>query len=443
MDFEQAIDYMQSLRRLGIKLGNERMEALLARLGDPHRGLRCAHVAGTKGKGSTTAMIAAILKAHGFRVGGYYSPYVYDIRERVQVDGDVISRRDFARLVTAIEPHVVELAQTPVGSTTEFELKTTLAFQHFAEQEVDFAAIEVGIGGRLDATNVITPLVSVVTNIGLDHTHILGDTHEKIAAEKAGIIKPGIPAVTATDHPDALATIRCVASARGAPLTRVVRGDAPGAGREPTAHVTACGDGFAVRTPDATYEGLSLRLRGEYQRVNAACAIVAIERMAEAAGFRVNDEAVRAGLRAAYLPGRLDVVCEKPTVVMDGAHNALAAEALAKEIVRLLRGRLLLVVGMASHHPPSSVLEHLAPLAQTVYATRPVCSRGWPEAETADAARGWCRNVEIVTPPLEAARTALAAAGPDDLVLVTGSFYTVGDVHPADLLGKRLAACAR
>jgi dihydrofolate synthase / folylpolyglutamate synthase len=437
MEFEQALEYMQSLRRHGIKLGNERMEALLARLGDPHRALRCAHVAGTKGKGSTTAMIAAILQAHGFRAGGYYSPYVYDVRERVQVEGEMISHRDFAALVTRIAPHVADLAQTPIGSTTEFELKTALCFRHLANEHVDFAAIEVGIGGRLDATNVITPLVSVITNIGLDHTHILGDTHAKIAFEKAGIIKPGIPAITAADHPDALATIRRIAAERDATLTRVTLADDPAVAGEPAISVIPQGDVFTVRTRSGDYSDLALRLRGGYQRLNAACAIAAVEHIADDAGFAVRTDAVREGLRVAYLPGRLEVIAERPTVVMDGAHNALAAEALAREIARMLRGRLLLVVGMATGHPPATVLEHLAPLASTVYATRPVYSRGLPEDETADAARAWCGDVRIVTPPLEAARLALSDAGPDDLVLVTGSFYTVGDVHPADLLLRK------
>jgi dihydrofolate synthase/folylpolyglutamate synthase len=443
MDFEQALAYLQSLRRFGIKLGNERIEALLERIGNPHRGLRCAHIAGTKGKGSTTAMVAAILQAHGFHVGAYYSPYVYDVRERVQVDGEMIGRRAFAALVTRLEPHIAALAQTPYGSTTEFELKTALCFRHLADEKVYFAAIEVGIGGRLDATNVITPQVSVITNIGLDHTHVLGDTHAKIAAEKAGIIKPGVPAVTATEEPSALAVIRQVAAERQAPLVHVLPSEAGAARGEAVARVTAAEDRFAVETPNASYCDLSLRLRGDYQRLNAACAIVALERMAESAGFTLRADAVSEGLRRAYLPGRLDVVHRHPLVIMDGAHNGLAADALAREVVKLSRGRLLLVVGMAAGHPPETVLEHLGPLASTVYATRPIFSRGLPEETIADAARVWCSDVRTVTPPIEAARQALASAEPEDLVLITGSFYTVGDVHPADLLGRRRAHSPR
>src|ERR1041385_993753 len=187
MNFEQALSYMQGLQHFGIKLGNDRFEQLMARLGNPQDRYRIAHVAGTKGKGSTTAIIAAIVKAHGFRIGGYFSPYVLEVGGRGQIDGKYVSREDFARHVTDIAPFVEELTATELGQTTEFELKTAIGFKHFAEQKVDFAAVEVGLGGRLDATNVVNPLVSVITNIGLDHVHILGDTIPKIAAEKAGI----------------------------------------------------------------------------------------------------------------------------------------------------------------------------------------------------------------------------------------------------------------
>ena len=192
---------MSGLIRFGWKLGNERMEALCTRLGNPQKRYRVIHVAGTKGKGSTTALTAGILQDQGHRVGAYFSPYVYDGRERIQVDGEMIGREDFSQLVTLVRPHIEALAATDHGQTTEFELKTVLAFLYFAETNVDFACIEVGIGGRLDATNVVAPTVTVITNIGLDHTDLLGDTHAKIAVEKAGIIKPGVPCITATANP--------------------------------------------------------------------------------------------------------------------------------------------------------------------------------------------------------------------------------------------------
>jgi len=442
MDFEQALAYMQGLRRFGVKLGNERFEALLERLGDPHHGYGIAHVAGTKGKGSTTAMIAAALHAHGFRVGGYFSPYVYDVRERVQVDGEMIPPEAFARLVTEIAPHIEALKQTPLGQTTEFELKTAVGFRYFTDRAVDLAAVEVGLGGRLDATNVVSPLVCVITNIDLDHTHILGDTHAKIAVEKAGIIKPGVPILTATEEPSALEVICRTAAERAAPLVQVVPG-APELQPAPDEiHWFATGDTFTVRTPRRDYTDLRPGLRGDFQRINAACAVGALEVMADISRspehqrFTIDQDALREGLWRTYLPGRLEVVHRRPIVVMDGAHNAMAARALAAEIVRFPYRRLLLVVGMIAGHAPGGVLAPLAPLAEKVFATQPTWIRGLPVEEVAEVARRLGAEVETITPPLTAARAALAAAAPDDLVLITGSFYTVGDVRPRELFAE-------
>jgi dihydrofolate synthase/folylpolyglutamate synthase len=407
----------------------------LDRLEQPHRRYGIAHIAGTKGKGSTTAMIAAILTAHGFRTGGYYSPYVYDVRERVQVDGEMIPQEDFARLVTQIAPHIAALEETLLGSITEFELKTAVGFCHFAARAADYAAIEVGIGGRLDATNVVMPLVSVITNIGLDHVQILGDTHAKIAAEKAGIIKPGIPVLTATEEPSALEVICRTAQERNAPLTRIVPIRPAGLPSSDRIHYEndTCST-FQVWTSERAYPDLRLRLQGAYQRINAACAIGAVEKMAQARGFSVSLEAVQEGLRRAYLPGRLEVINRRPLVIMDGAHNDISAQALAQEIrIRSYR-RLLLVVGITTGHAPEGILEPLASLADRVYATQPLWIKGVDAGMVAETARRWCIQVETLTPPLEAARAALREASTDDLVLITGSFYTVGDVRPDELL---------
>jgi dihydrofolate synthase/folylpolyglutamate synthase len=433
MTFQEALEYMQGLRRFGIKLGNERFEALLERTGNPHRAYGIAHITGTKGKGSTTAMIAALLKAHGARVGGYYSPYVYEVRERVQVDGEMIPHEDFARLVTLLAPHIEELKKTPLGQTTEFELKTAVGFHYFRERAVDFAAVEVGIGGRLDATNVVHPLVCVITNIGLDHTNILGDTHAKIASEKAGIIKHRIPVITATDEPSALAVITQTATQWEAPLMRVMRGYPHCRPSSDEIHWFPHGDSFVIRTPSREYSMLKPRLRGTYQGANAACAIGALEIIAASRGLEIDSEAVRAGLEMAYLPARLEVIHQSPLVIVDGAHNAMAASALAQEIPRFKYRQMLLVIGMTAGHDPANTLDLLAPLAHKVFATQPTWKRGLPASEVAEIARRHCPLVETITPPLEAARAALTNAHPQDLVLITGSFYTVGDIPPAEL----------
>lgn len=272
MNFEDALHYMESLLRFGWKLGNERFEALCARLGNPQDQYAVVHIAGTKGKGSTTALSAAILREAGYNVGAYFSPYVYDVRERVQVNGELIAREDFARLVTQAVPHIEALAKTDLGQTTEFELKTLLGFLTFAEKQVDYACIEVGLGGRLDATNVVKPTVTVITNIGLDHTNILGETHAEIAAEKAGILKTGIPCYTATDNPEALAVIERIAAEREVPLTRVRPGEvAQPDGRNvwweiAASHNSTYSAPVTIVTPTRRYENLEMRMGGLYQR---------------------------------------------------------------------------------------------------------------------------------------------------------------------------------
>jgi len=433
MTFEEALAYMQGLQRFGIKLGNERFEALMTHLGHPQREFGIAHVAGTKGKGSTTAMIAAILQAHGFRVGSYFSPYVYDVRERIQVNAEMISRESFAGLVTEVIPQVEAINQQGLGETTEFELKTAVGFKHFSNEYVDFAAVEVGIGGRLDATNVVNPLVSVITNIGLDHTHILGDTHAKIAAEKAGIIKPGVPVITATEEPAALEVIRRTAADRNARLSLVREGRPAGDCAGDAICWRSNSDGFAVQTPTADYRSLHTRLFGDYQKTNAACAIAAAETVARSRGITLDHEAVREALSTAYLPGRTEIVRRNPTVILDGAHNALAARALAGEILKLPHERLFLVIGMVGGHSPHDVLAELAPIAHKIFATEPTWLRRTPAREVADAAMEFSDSVEIVTPPITAARRAICEATDRDLVLITGSFYVVGDIPPGEL----------
>ena len=424
MDYEEALAYLQGRLRLGVKLGNERFLALLHRLGNPQERLRVVHVAGTKGKGSTTAMAASILQAAGYTIGMYLSPYVYDVRERVQINGAMIPREDFARWVTQIQPHIAALEQTDWGPTTEFELKTAVGLCYFAEQAVDYAVLEVGLGGRLDATNVVSrPLVTVITNIGLDHTELLGHTLGEIAGEKAGIVKPGVPCVTGVPAGgEAWEVIARVCAEKNAPLRR-------------TELPTWDSEGLSVTTPRRTLAGLHLRLRGAFQELNAAAALTALDAITDAAGPFITDDDARHGLEAAWVPGRLEQVLDHPAVVLDVAHNEISAEALASAL-RDQHGadkrRLTLVVGLSRHHAPEPFLEPLAALHPArLIATQPAF-RPRPALDIAEAARqrGFS-NVEVVGSSIaDAVRAALAEAGPDDLICVTGSFYTVGALPP-------------
>ena len=452
MDFDASLRYMEGLLRFGWKLGNERFTELCRRLGNPQDRYAVLHVTGTKGKGSTTALAAGVLRAAGYRVGAYFSPYVYDPCERVQINGEMIPRPDFARLVTRIRPHIEELAQTEFGQTTEFEIKTALGFCWFAEQNVDYACIEVGLGGRLDATNIVKPLVTVITNIGLDHTQILGDTHALIAAEKAGIIKPGIPCITAADHPDAFAVIRRIAQERNAPLTFVQYGDAStptcdetrvhwnvfptssASGSRPDSNADdAQNAAVSIATAQGVYTEMPLPMAGIYQRVNAACAVSAVETALRQQGKTLMPEAVRNGLASTSLPGRFEIVQVPagPLVVLDGAHNDMAARSLVGPIRALCARqdiqRVFLVIGMLTGHAPEGVMEALVPLADRILICQPEWKRAQSAETLADVARHFSDAVEIISSVPEAARAAIAAATPRDLVLITGSFYTVGE----------------
>lgn len=425
MDFDEALAYLNGRLRLGVKLGNERFLALLARLGNPQARLNVVHIAGTKGKGSTTAMAANVLREAGYKVGAYLSPYVYDVRERIQINGEMIPRKDFARWVSLIAPHVAALEETEHGATTEFELKTAIGLCWLAEQQVDWAVLEVGLGGRLDATNVVpAPAVTVITNIGLDHTEILGETLGEIAGEKAGIVKPGVSCVTGVPTGgEAWMVIARVCRERNAPLL-------------PLTPPVSDSAGFTLTTPGRTLAGLRLRLGGAFQAWNAAAALSALDAINPALLPPISDDAARRGLEGAWLPGRLQAVSARPAVVVDVAHNAVSAEALADALRDQFgadRRRLTLVVGLSRHHDPAPFLAPLAALNPVrLIATAPAF-RPRPAEEIAEAARALgMGDVETLDSSVaDAARAALASMNPDDLLCVTGSFYTVGDLPPA------------
>jgi dihydrofolate synthase/folylpolyglutamate synthase len=423
MTFDEAVRHIGSLHRFAAKPGLSRMTAIVERLGHPQRSYPVAHITGTKGKGSTTAMLAAMLRAHGFRVGGYFSPYVFDIRERIQVDGEMVSHDDFARLAAEVLP-VTEEAARVFGPPTEFEFKTAMGLLHFAQSNVDFACIEVGIGGRLDSTNVVDGAVSVITNVGLDHTHILGETTTLIAGEKAGILRAGRPCISAVDDLDARRVIQDRCRELGSPLVPV---GFAGVG-EAAIQVLESDSTFVVRTPKREYGDLKLRMPGRYQFLNAACAMGAAEALEGVNELALDPDLVREGLLSAFVPGRMQIVRHNPTVILDGAHNAMASQALADELERIPHEKLILVVGMAVGHSPREFLEPLAKLAPQVVATQPEGARAQRAEAVAEAAAELGLDAEVVTPSQSAALLALEKAGERDLVVVTGSFYTVGDM---------------
>lgn len=432
LSYRQALDYIYNFANWETRGGQPatadhfdlvRIEALLARLGDPHRRFRSVHIAGTKGKGSVAAMLDSILRAANYRTGLYTSPHLHTFRERIQVDGQLITEEQVVSLVERLRPTVAE-----VPGITTFEVMTAMAFQHFADQELDVAVVEVGLGGRLDATNVILPLVSIITSLSLDHTMVLGRTLPEIAREKAGIIKPGVPVVSAPQPPEALAVIERVCQEKGAPLTVV--------GHEWTwqaGEASLEGQAFEVRGPQSAVRGLWIPLLGRHELVNATV-VVAASHLLQEQGLVIPSEAMAAGLRHVHWPGRLEVLNRRPLVVVDGAHNGDSARRLAEALREYFTyQRLFLIFGVLYGHNMNEMLEALVPIADKVIVTYP---RHHPRAVSADTVASALIsqgvNPAAVTRNVSTAlESALALAGPDDLILATGSLSVVAAAREA------------
>ena len=435
MNYDESVAWLSGLKRYGIKLGLDRFGELLRRTGDPHLAFKSAHIAGTNGKGSVTSMIAEAAQSSGLKTGRYLSPYVFDLRERIQIDGQMISREDFARLARRVSGVVDDVESTEYGQATEFEVKTLIAFLYFAEESVDFASVEVGLGGRLDATNVLKPEVAVITSISYDHMDRLGETLGLIAAEKAGIIKPETPVVNGTAEPEASEVIERVALQQQAPLTSVLPWSARSSvfQNDHTVyyHSDLDDETFDLVSGNWELSRLSPKLKGAFQSANAACAAGALLSLRER-GFAFTDEDIRRGVEKAWLPGRLQVLSDNPLVIADGAHNPASAEALAQYLEKHLKGRpLTLVVGMTKPHNPSEFLGILLPLVDTLILTQPPVENAWRADELAASVGSFEGAVTVVKEAEQAVRLACesVATGSDGgVVCITGSFYLLGAI---------------
>jgi dihydrofolate synthase/folylpolyglutamate synthase len=400
----------------------QRMEALLCRLGNPEARLPTVLIAGTKGKGSTAAMLSALLRAGGARVGLYTKPHLVDYRERIRVDGRRISESDLAGVIAEVIPHAEAGGTDAWGPPTYFEVSVALALLHFVREGVAHAVVEVGIGGRLDATNACRPNVSVITPISYDHMAVLGDTLTRIAAEKAGILRPGGRAVLAPQPEEAQRALDEAVARHGACVTQV--------GRDVGVVVhTSSLDGvtFAVRTPGAEYVDLRVPLLGRHQATNAAVAIAAAEAIEQRRGASLAPDVVRAGLAGLRWPGREEVLSRDPLVIIDVAHNPASMRALRDTLRELAPDRrMVLLFGMIAGHDPQETVPIIAPIASEVVVTTPDHPRSHPAADVGEVVRRHATNVTI-EPRREAAYAlALARTGPADALVVTGSFFLAG-----------------
>lgn len=409
----QATAWVFDLQKFGIKFGLSSTLSLLARLGLPYQEGRYLHIAGTNGKGSVAAMLSAILTRAGYRVGLFTSPHLVHFQERYRLKDEEVSGPRLLALINQVRAAVDE-AEPP----TFFEFAAAMAFLYFFQEGANPIILETGMGGRLDATNIVHPLVSVITNISRDHQDYLGESLAAIAGEKAGIIKPGVPLVTFARQKQVVNLLRRRGEELRAPIYL--------GGNDFKARGARRGR-FDYQGLDGNFTGLSLSLTGRHQYGNAGVALAVIE-LLQREGYAISEEAIRQGLKLTRWPGRLERAAEDPRVLLDGAHNPAAALALAHNLKQNRgNGRLILVLGIMADKDLDAILARLLPLAQMVIFTQPRYFRAAKPKNLAARAKPYNLETLMIPRVSQAVRTAQSLAGPQDQIVVTGSLYTVGE----------------
>jgi len=428
VDYEKVTDHPYDNRYYNLV----RMEALLRLLGFPHQKYPSLHIAGTKGKGSTAAMVASILGSANYRVGWYTSPHLVSFRERIRIGDRLISPEELVELVNKVKSNIEFLREdSSLGKLTFFEVYTALAFYYFYLQKVDFAVLEVGMGGRLDATNVVNPLVSAITQISYDHTDKLGNSLVSIAREKAGIIKKNGVIITSPQPPEVLSVLEEISSSMGARIYQVV---APGSpeGKDRIVPVKVYADYrgqiFHVKGLFRNYYSLTLPLLGDHQIINAATAVGMVE-LLKLHSLEIGEEFIRDGLAKVNWSGRLEIVQEKPWIVVDGAHNVASAHCLRKAIQDLFHYRnLYLILGISLNKDIAGIGKELCLFANRVILTRASNARAADPHFLKEVLKDVCSDPVITTDVLSALTFARMQAEPEDLICITGSLYVVGEV---------------
>ena len=457
--YQDALDWIHSTMRFGSKLGLERIARLLEVLGNPQADMRFVHVAGTNGKGSVTAMVASVLQQSGYRTGMYISPYLEDFRERIMINGKKIPKAKVSDLVDRIKPAIDDLVKEGFDHPTEFEINTALGLMYFAEENCDYVSLEVGLGGQFDATNVVTPVVSVITTIGYDHMEQLGNTLAQIAFEKAGILKPGVPVVTGVSEDEPLSVIKKRAEDLGCPLTIV--------GNVPFADVTwkevpnetplpedmpfPKGANIDLEGPGYSFRDIHVPLLGKHQELNAALAIAALMharvkplRLSVLEGVKpeseeteqtkkldllpiaLDEQGIRTGIARTIWPGRLEIMNREPLVILDGAHNPQGAQVLS-EFLKELKGRkIICVYGILGDKSYQEATSLIVPLCDEIIVTKPRTPRALDPNVLADETRKYKDKVWVKEDLEGALELALGRASSNDVVMCCGSLYLVG-----------------
>jgi dihydrofolate synthase/folylpolyglutamate synthase len=441
MNYDEAMAYIKNTAKFGSKLGLLRTEKILELLGDPHKKLKCIHIAGTNGKGSTTAMITKVLVEAGYKVGSYISPFIEEFEERMQINNENISKEDLSDIITKVSKAVDTVVTLGYSNPTEFEIITCAGFLYFYENNVDFAVVEVGIGGRLDSTNVITPILSVITSISLDHTQILGDTIDKVAYEKAGIIKNGIPVIMFPQQEQSEEVIEKACKERNCKLIKVPKDSSLFLGKENLQQVAITSIGgkiysnniiitqkIKVRTLKNDYI-IELALLGKHQLLNCSVVVHAIEELI-GQGVKINKDNILMGLQSVKWPARLEVMNKKPLVVIDGAHNVDGIKNLTESIDMYFNyNKIILILGILADKEVEEMIKTIVPKASRVITVTPHSDRAELSEELKVQVEKYTTNCEAIEDYEEAYKKALSYCSEEDLLLVAGSLYMAGDMR--------------
>lgn len=451
MTYDETIKFLYSLEKFGIKLGLESISNLLVLLNDPHKKFKSIHIAGTNGKGSTAVMIASILQCAGYKTALYTSPHLQDFRERIRINGFMIPEEDVIELTERIRNRMYNHSEL---SLTFFEFTTAMAFLYFAKENVDFAVVEVGMGGRLDATNVLNPVLSIITEIDIEHTEHLGEDIKSITREKGGIIKDNGIVILSSNKTDVVEVIESICKDKNAKLYRI--------GKDFEFRIIECGmrsSKFEFHNPQSSIRNFEIPLLGKYQIINASTAIkAALILPTFKGGVKIDESAIYEGLKNVKWSGRLEIVSENPIIILDGAHNPAAARVLSEELEKIkgqgARGRgqgknskLILIIGILKDKDYKGIISFLVPIADYIIAVKPKTIRvREPEDLKTEAVKylpppaspyKWGRNevgglmerVVIIEDISEAVKKARSLASADDIICITGSFFTVGEAR--------------
>ncbi|MBU8879579.1 bifunctional folylpolyglutamate synthase/dihydrofolate synthase [Bacillus sp. FJAT-29790] len=424
--YEEAMEWIHSRLRLGIKPGLKRMEWMMEKLDHPERRLKSIHIGGTNGKGSTVTFLRNILQEAGYSVGTFTSPYFEQFNERISLNGIPIKDEEIIRLANDIYPLSLELEETDLGGPTEFEIITAMALQYFGRiHPADIVLFEVGLGGRFDSTNIIYPILSVITSIGLDHTNILGDTYSQIALEKAGIIKPGTGIITAVKQEEAIEEIKNKANEMKAPMYSL------GQQFFIDEHVsTPSGESFTVKTQFRELKDIEIEMAGKHQTENASLAVMGVELLNKYYSFLIEDEHIYAGLKSAYWPGRFEIISqENPVIVIDGAHNEEGIQALTSELKKRYQEKKITIVFAAlSDKELDKMILNLDEVANKITFVEFDFPRA---AEAEDLYKLSGNDNKHFNKDWKAALDEeVNALKSDDVLVVTGSLYFLSEMKP-------------